>query len=278
MLGRIICLFFLIGYPNAHGKSELPESPNCGHQIVDSGMELRATAREGEFPWTVQLKYEGKSPYRCVGSLINDRYVLTSAVCVTTKNQLPTGALLGVHVLGEGEHSEEFGIERLIPYESFRTGSNNFDDDIALIKLNDTVKYSDYIKPICLPAKGESLVQPEDKVIMTGWGRDVDNQEVKTKKVVIRRVITNEACELQFSKHNVHIGEGFICTDGLKGYKDYICSGNAGAPIVAKSGGTWYQEGIVSIGSKCGVDFPDANTRVSKYVTWINKQLAQSTD
>ncbi|KAK5643982.1 hypothetical protein RI129_007827 [Pyrocoelia pectoralis] len=275
MFARIY-FFLLMGCAFTYGKDVLPEKPDCGQQIVDSGMELRRVAKEGEFPWTVLLKYEGANPFKCVGSLINDRYVLTSSVCVTAKNQKVISALLGVHVLSESPYSEEYGIEKIIPHGDFKKGKKEFNHDIALIKLNTTVRFSDYIKPVCLPTKGASLVQPEGKVITTGWGKNTEGDQVTTKKVVVRRVITNEVCGEAFAKYNITITDYLLCTDSLKDYKDSTCSGDGGAPVVFKDEGTWYQEGIVSFGSTCGHDFPDGNTRVSKYIAWINEKLGQN--
>lgn len=271
MLERTRLLLFFV-HAFAYANDVLPEAPNCGHQIIDSAMELRRVAQEGEFPWTVLLKYDGINPYKCVGSLISDRYVLTSSVCVTAKNHIMIGAVVGVHSLHVGTHSQFYGIEKIIPHEHFKNGKKEFDHDIGLIKLNDTVKYSDYIQPVCLP-KSSSLVQPEDKVLVTGWGKNAEGEHVTTKKVIIRRVIANDVCQEKFAKYNFTIDGGCLCTDSLKDYKDYSCAGDGGAPVVVKSGETWYQVGIVSFGGTCGHDFPDGNTRVSKYVPWITSNL-----
>ncbi|KAB0792876.1 hypothetical protein PPYR_12496 [Photinus pyralis] len=266
------CLLLFIVRAFAYANDVLPEAPNCGHQIIDSAMELRRVAQEGEFPWTVLLKYDGDNPFICVGSLINDRYVLTSSVCVSEKNDIMIGAVVGVHRLHDEAHSKFYGIERVIPHEQFKGGKKQFGHDIALIKLNDTVKYSDYVQPICL-SKSASLVQPEDKVIVTGWGMNAEGDPVNIKKVIVRRVIANDVCQDKFVKYNITVDEGYLCTDTLKDFKDYSCAGDAGAPVVVKSGGTWYQVGIVSFGITCGHDFPDGNTRISKYIPWITSNL-----
>ncbi|KAB0792877.1 hypothetical protein PPYR_12497 [Photinus pyralis] len=266
------CLLLFIVHAFAYANDVLPEAPNCGHQIIDSAMELRRVAQEGEFPWTVLLKYDGAHPYRCVGSLINDRYVLTSAVCVSAKNYIMIGVVVGVHRLHEDARSKFYGIEMVIRHEHFEDGKNQFDHDIALIKVNDTVKYSGYVQPICL-SKSASLLQPEDKVIVTGWGMNAEGDPVDTKKVIIRRVIADDVCKDKFAKYSVTVGDGCLCTDTLKGFKDYSCAGDGGAPVVVKSGGTWYQVGIVSFGGTCGHDFPDGNTRISKYIPWITSNL-----
>ena len=270
-----ICFLLFIGFNFISGeKNVLPEKPVCGQQIIKSDNDLRRTAKEGEFPWVALLKYEGDNPYKCVGSLISDRYVLTSSVCVKSKRHNVVGVRLGEHTLGNDTHSEEFCIEKIIPHDGFKQGKKQFNNDIALLKLCSLVKFSDYIKPICLSK--DSLSKPEDNIFISGWGKNAAGHTVNTKKIVTRRVISNPECQLDFLSHNITITDEYICTHTLKDHKDFSCAGDGGAPLMVNSEGTWYQEGIVSFGSPCGHDFPDGNTRVSKYFSWINDMISQN--
>ncbi|KAK5643984.1 hypothetical protein RI129_007829 [Pyrocoelia pectoralis] len=272
----LISFFVLVVCTISHGKDVLLKKPDCGHQIVDSGMEIRRFAQEGEFPWAVLLKYEGTESYKCVGSLISDRYVLTSAVCVTGGFQKLVGVVLGEHNLGQSAHSEEYGIEKITVHADYKKSSQG-NHDIALIKLNASVKFSDYIKPICLPSEGNSLLQAGDQIILAGWSKGTVDEPRRTKKVVVRRVITNEECQQLFAAHKVTINDNFLCTHTLNDYKDCTYPGDGGAPIMLKSGDTWYQEGILSFGAtSCGSNIPDGNVRVSKYIQWINEKLIEN--
>ncbi|KAK5643983.1 hypothetical protein RI129_007828 [Pyrocoelia pectoralis] len=136
---------------------------------------------------------------------------------------------------------------------------------------------SDYIKPICLPTEGNSLVHPGDKTILAGWGQNTAGESAATKNVVVRRVITNEECQQLFPKQDITIHDNLLCTQTLKDYKDCTFTGDGGAPLMLKSGDTWYQEGILSFGAPaCRTDFPDGNIRVSKYIQWINEKLIEN--
>lgn len=42
--------------------------------------------------------------------------------------------------------------------------------DLALVKLNAPVTYTDYISPVCLPAANHSL-EPGTTCYVTGWGQ-----------------------------------------------------------------------------------------------------------
>ncbi|KAF5286418.1 hypothetical protein FQR65_LT12599 [Abscondita terminalis] len=263
--------FALIGQSLAAANTEslLPDKSICGRQIVDSSNEPRSVAKEGEFPWIASLKYEGSHPYRCIGALINERYVITSGVCLKTKNQNLQSVVLGAHELGTGPHVVEVGVEDKIVHGEFSKGKKQYDHDIALIRLNQTVKYSDYIKPICLPTYDSTIARPDEIVTISGWGKGVGGESIKTKKVVLRRVIPNTECQLSYSKHNITITDYHLCTDTLKDHKAYTCAGDGGGPIMFLHENQWYLEGIISFGSTCGHDFPDVNTNIPKYVKWI---------
>lgn len=51
----------------------------------------------------------------------------------------------------------------------FIGSSNSFEDDACLIKLAGPAEYSDYIKPVCLPAAGQHTIANETCKI-AGWG------------------------------------------------------------------------------------------------------------
>lgn len=72
-----------------------------------------------------------------------------------------------------------------------------------------------------------------------------------------------------------------MCAGG-EGGKD-ACSGDSGGPLL-RSGSEnlnakpkWYQEGIVSKGTGCGIPgYPAVYTRVAHYMDWIIENLKES--
>lgn len=82
----------------------------------------------------------------------------------------PRFVLLGVHNKQENiptnDHSLQFNVAQHIPYPEYRSSSNY--DDIALVRLNRPVVFSQYIRPACLP---KSAVTGTRKAIATGWGQ-----------------------------------------------------------------------------------------------------------
>lgn len=64
-------------------------------------------------------------------------------------------------------------IEETIPHYGYDTSSIDRHHDIALIRLSSSIKYTDFIQPVCLPLP---LLQPDavnvgEKLIVAGWGR-----------------------------------------------------------------------------------------------------------
>jgi hypothetical protein len=45
-----------------------------------------------------------------------------------------------------------------------------WDYDIALMKLQEPVAYSEYISPVCLPPQGVNFGTLGSKGVVTGWG------------------------------------------------------------------------------------------------------------
>ncbi|KAF5277864.1 hypothetical protein FQA39_LY06016 [Lamprigera yunnana] len=288
-------IFILIGQSlaTASNKSLLPDKSVCGLQNVgvDSSSGAQTSAKEKEFPWVVLLKYEGSNPFKCLGTLISEKYVLTSAVCIKSKNQFlyvfliilsgtnrynfRQSVILGTHELGKLDHTVEYGVEEQIAHEDYKRGKKQYDHDIGLLRLNATVKFTDYIKPICLPSDTTKLTKPDDVVTLTGWGRDVSGESIVTKKVIRRRIIENSECQTAYNKYNISITDYHVCTHTLKDDKAYACAGDGGGPIMFSNEHQWHQEGIISFGSACGHDFPDVNTKVIKYVPWILGKLRE---
>lgn len=64
------------------------------------------------------------------------------------------------------------GIEKIIVHPQYNNASRDKHHDIALIRLNQNVKYSKFIKPICLPVDGlSSGLITGNKLHVAGWGQ-----------------------------------------------------------------------------------------------------------
>ncbi|KAF2888616.1 hypothetical protein ILUMI_14533, partial [Ignelater luminosus] len=88
--------------------------------------------------------------------------------------------------------------------------------------------------------------------------------------------ISNAICKDKLDDEKIQANQ--LCAGGVQG-KD-ACEGDSGGPLIRSyldkiEGRTqWYQEGVVSHGSKCGLhSYPGIYTRITRYVNWIIHQI-----
>jgi len=285
--------------PNGLSSRLLPTKSDCSVDNSDRivGGEV---ADLRDFPWMALLEYQkpnGKGFY-CGGVLINDRYVLTAAHCMKGKDLPKTWRLSSVR-LGEYDvESDEdcvtrkfsdpecadpvvdVPVDELIPHEQYNPNDANQFHDIALIRLARKVKYTDFIKPICIATSFDDLSkQYTDKTLfVAGWGKTETRSQSDIKLKLKVPVKSNAQCNNVYQRARVNLGSGQMCAGGEKG-KD-SCRGDSGGPLMAlesDSNGNlyWLVSGVVSFGpTPCGMQgWPGVYTRVSEYADWIISKL-----
>lgn len=90
---------------------------------------------------------------------------------------------------------EQFDVaERIQHPEYIRKSSRN---DIALLKLNQTVKFNSYISPACL---WDSSDIPATRAIATGWGINADGYKYSHLQEMFLDIINHTLCKHQLSK------------------------------------------------------------------------------
>ncbi|GJQ70815.1 hypothetical protein Trydic_g742 [Trypoxylus dichotomus] len=226
-------------------------------QIGDHRIVGGIDAEDGAFPYQISLRWHGR--HICGGSILNERYILTAAHCI--HRQIPENltVVTGSNNLNEG--GDTYKVEKIIEHKGYLP--QTITNDIALIKLQEDVKYGDKVKPINLPEKDTGC---DVELTLSGWGTTTFPGEIPNKLQTIKLIsVSNVKCTLD---HPGGILPTNICTLNKKG--EGACHGDSGGPLVYED----YQVGVVSWGIPCAKGKADVFTRVYSYLKWIEENAA----
>lgn len=70
-------------------------------------------------------------------------------------------------------------VERIIPHPEYSSSDWNKYNDIALLRLEKTINFTDFIRPICLPTESFTI-EPGIFMSLCGWGK-TDLCKIKKK-------------------------------------------------------------------------------------------------
>nr|CAD7404043.1 unnamed protein product [Timema poppensis] len=230
-----------------------------------------------QFPWLVVLLLDGS--LHCGGSLISKQWVLTAAHCVVI-TAIDTPAItrflvvLGVHNISSASEPRRMTrfLLNIVRHPQYQGGEN----DIALVKLNEDVKYTSAIRPVCLPRNSDKTFSMADGII-AGWGSTGNVSASSVLLIAPIPILNNSYCASVWGRVGVEIQESMICA-GLTGTS--TCLGDSGGPLVVEDeDGLYTIVGVTSFGAppSCGsLVYPDVWTRVSSYINWITQTLVNT--
>uniref|UniRef100_A0A4W2GVA9 Complement factor I n=1 Tax=Bos indicus x Bos taurus TaxID=30522 RepID=A0A4W2GVA9_BOBOX len=257
-------------------KSFLPKL-SCG---VKNNMHIRRKrvvggkpAKMGEFPWQMAIKEGDK--IHCGGIYIGGCWILTAAHCVRISRmhryQIWTSF---TDWLRPGFQTVVHSVNRIIIHENYN--GTTYQNDIALIEMKKRPNEKECVLsksiPACVPWS-PYLFQPNDKCIVSGWGREKDNQKVYSLRWGEVHLINN--CSEFYPGR--YFEKEMQCAGTDDGSID-ACKGDSGGPLVCQDvNNVTYVWGVVSWGENCGKsEFPGVYTKVANYFDWISQHVGRS--
>ncbi|XP_055844791.1 serine protease SP24D-like [Episyrphus balteatus] len=214
----------------------------------------------GQFPYQIVLYKDGS--FTCGGSIISSRYVLTAAHCVVIGDGIET-------LPGEYFTVRMGSIQRMaggkimqVKKVTVRKTYGNFLDDVALLELEDEIKFTKNIQKIDL---FDGVVPNNASVTISGWGR------LTTGGKTPQRLQYNTLTKLDPSKCEETIGYGtdqILCLAHSK--NNGACNGDSGGPAT-------YDGKLVGVAGfvvdGCGSNYPDGYANVSYHRKWILENM-----
>ncbi|XP_077488026.1 uncharacterized protein LOC144098930 [Amblyomma americanum] len=253
----------------------------CGIRPLGTSLRERIvgghSSAPGSWPWQVALYKEGE--FQCGAALVSDRWLVTAGHCFY--NTLTSHWVARMGMLRRGtEMPSPFEVVAHISHVVIHPEyvDKGFANDIAMLKLDKPVDFSDYIRPICLPSDGET-VRPRHTsfCVAVGWGKllEVGRLFPDTLQEVPLPVLTTEECRrrtLFLPLYN--ITENMFCAGYERGGRD-ACLGDSGGPLMCqKVDGRWSLVGVTSNGDGCGrPGRPGVYTKVMRYLPWIHSTM-----
>ncbi|BFF98020.1 venom serine protease Bi-VSP [Drosophila madeirensis] len=280
--------------PSPVGTEDIPRRlPNveegCGYTLNTFKKIVGGeVSRKGAWPWIALLGYDdpSSSPFKCGGTLITARHVLTAAHCIRSDLIF---VRLGEHDLSTDTETRHVDIDvaRYVSHAEYNT--RNGRSDIAILYLKQNAQFTDKITPICLPhtpqLRGKSYVGYMPFV--AGWGKTQEGGQSATVLNELQiPIFDNEQCRESYAKQNRYFtndqfDSAVVCAGVLTGGKD-TCQGDSGGPLMIpeqyQSSVRFYLIGVVSYGIGCArPEVPGVYTSTQHFMDWIIERVQETT-
>lgn len=229
---------FDFGFPNVPTVEDLLYGPEPFDNRIVGGQNTTIE----EHPH--QVSFVVNNSFFCGGFIVSENYIVTAAHCA--QNVDPSTVVLRAGSTWR-KNGTIIPIVEVIAHPEYDNPA--FDKDVAVMKTAEPITFTDTIKPIALPKKGEYLKE-NSMIMVSGWGKtnQADNTIPENLMDVEIPVVPYWQCLAVYFTvltRNMWCGGNFYL--GGKG----TCQGDSGGTAVQNDQAV----GIVSFGHGCGQRF-----------------------
>ncbi|OXB75934.1 UNVERIFIED_CONTAM: hypothetical protein H355_012902, partial [Colinus virginianus] len=246
--------------------------PALGTRLCQHLGALRAIHQKGVNLTDVEV--EDGQQFAQVGSSLEDAWQ------VSYRRRRALGWMIHAGIThGSAKQEDEVPVERVISHPLYN--DNSLDYDIALMKLQVPLNFSDAISALCLLPSHQDLL-PGTPCWVSGWGYTRPDQDrvplltspsppaqlTETLKEALVPLISTQRC----NSSCMYAGEltaRMLCAGYPQGKID-ACQGDSGGALVCRDELAWRLVGIVSWGRGCArPNRPGVYTNVAQLLPWI---------
>ncbi|KAM9359736.1 mannan-binding lectin serine protease 1 [Symphorus nematophorus] len=304
---------------SSESGTKLPNClPACGRPSRSLPPQVKRivggrSAEPGLFPWQVLLSVEDLSRvpedrWFGSGALLSESWVLTAAHVLRSQRRdtsvVPVApehvkVFLGLHDAGDKRQATNRSVDEILLHPNFQP--DNYNNDIALLRLTEQVEFNQLVRPVCLPPPHSKddppSPLPNSLGVVAGWG--ISNLNTSSSSLssssstlssdlamtsdllqyVKLPVVSQDECQASYASRSIsyNITNNMFCAGFFEGGRD-TCLGDSGGAFVMEDAVSqrWVVFGLVSWGGpeECGSQrVYGVYTRVTKYVEWIQEQL-----
>ncbi|XP_051160162.1 clotting factor G beta subunit-like isoform X2 [Leptopilina boulardi] len=253
---------------------------NGGKVLVAPYVVNGIVANSNEFPFMVALGYEKENAikYLCGGSLISTNFVLTAAHCIINiNNNQPVEVRMGSENLNDNSvNVQKRKVDKMYPHPDFNIGTHY--NDIALLKLKDSIHLTANTKPTCLQSNSIfNLDASKFFIVASGFGAtgfENEGSDILMKTANLS-LVKNSQCNTRYKgqrKLPRGIDDSMLCyIDPKKKSRSDTCPGDSGGPLIMVNDNDYSMKllGVTSFGEFCGGSAPGVYTAIYNYLDWI---------